>query len=205
MRSRFRWLPVMAAAVVALACTDSTSSNGGGGTLPIDSLHILRLADNSPALATDSVSFYAVYGEQREGVIPLVNGEDFLTFKVDDFSLFKAPNGSLYGPGDSVLITIKVIAPDSFFFDFKPAGLQFNPARPAELKLEYSHAGNQLQGDLNNDNLVNSEDDEIETLLHIWTQQAPGDPFLKLAVLVEVSLDEIEAEIPHFSRFALAY
>jgi hypothetical protein len=204
MRSGFRWLPVVVAAVVALACTDSTGSNGGG-EVPIDSLHILRLADNSPPLATDSVSFYAVYGQQREGTISFLGGEDFLTFKVDDFSLFKAPDGSLYGPGDSVLITIKVIAPDSFFFDFKPAGLQFNPVRPAELKLEYGHAGNQVQGDLNDDNVVDSEDEEIETLLHIWIQQAAGDPFVKLAVLAELELDEIEAEIPHFSRFALAY
>lgn len=208
MRVRHKLL-LMTAAAIAVACTDGNGPNpGGGGPKPLDSLNILRLAQTAPPLAQDSVSFYAVYGEQREGKIELAGGngdEEYLSFQVDDLSLFKDPNGNLYGPGDSVLITIKPVAPDSFYFEFRPSGLMFNPASPAKLELHYNHAGNQIEGDLNGDDQVDSQDDEIETLLDLWFQKNPGDPFTRLSVLVEITLDEIEAEIPHFSRFALAY
>ena len=205
MRVRFKSLLLAGVLAIAVACTDSTRPGDNGGPVPQDSLTILRLAEGSPQPETDSVSFYAVYGQNREGTIQFVGGEDFLTFKVDDFSLFKDPNGNLYGPGDSVLITIKMVGTDSFYFAFSPHGIVFNPLRPAELKLEYGHAGETVEGDLNGDGLVNSQDDTLETELHIWIQESPGGTFTPLSVLTEFDLNEIEAEIPGFSRFALAY
>jgi hypothetical protein len=194
--------------VIAVACTDSAGPGNGGGPRPLDSLNILHFAQGAPPLAEDSVSFYAVFGQEREGKIMLAGNagdEEFLSFKVGDLSLLRDSTGHVFALGDSVLITIKPVNADSFYFEFRPAGLVFNPASPAQLELHYNHAGNQLEGDFNGDDQVDSTDNEIETMLDLWVQAKPGDPFTRLSVLVELTLDEVEAEIPHFSRFALAY
>ncbi len=208
MRVGFKSLLLTGTLAIAVACSDSAGPGNGGGPKRLDSLNILHFAQGAPPLAEDSVSFYAVYGEEREGKIMLAGNagdEEFLSFKVDDLSLLRDSTGHVFVPGDSVLITIKPVNADSFYFEFRPAGLVFNPASPAELELHYNRAGNQIEGDFNGDDQVDIEDDEIETMLDLWVQAKPGDPFTKLSVLVEISLDEIEAEIPHFSRFALAY
>jgi hypothetical protein len=208
MRVGFKCLLLAGILAIAVACTDSAGPGSGGGPRPLDSLNILHFAQGAPPLAEDSVSFYAVYGQEREGKIMLAGStgdEEFLSFKVGDLSLLRDSSGHVFVPGDSVLITIKPVNPDSFYFEFRPAGLVFNPVSPAELELHYNYAGNQLVGDYNDDDKVDSLDSEIETQLDLWVQAKPGDPFARLKVLVEVSLDEIEAKIPHFSRFALAY
>ena len=72
---------------------------------------------------------------------------------------------------------------------------------PAELKIHYDHAN----GDLNDDGSVDAEDDSLESTLSIWRQEQPGDPFVRLTSVLSVELDEAEAELTGFSRYALAY
>jgi hypothetical protein len=86
-------------------------------------------------------------------------------------------------------------------FELEPAGLKFNPLVPARLKIHYDHAA----GDLNDDGIVNPEDDSIEGTLAIWRQEHPGDPFVRLTSALAVDIDEAEAGLTGFSRYALAY
>jgi hypothetical protein len=205
---RVRFMSSLLAVVLALAagCTDSTNPGDNTGTTrPPGSLNILTLAQGTPALAQDSVSFYAAWDEDREGEIDFTGGERYLRFRVRKHSLFMRPDGTLFGPGDSVLITVKPITPDSLLFEFRPAGLVFNNLIPAELKLEYAHAGKTIPGDLDGDGDADNSDDQLEGDLCIWRQENPGDPYTCLSSLLEVEIDEINGDIPGFSRFALAY
>jgi len=91
--------------------------------------------------------------------------------------------------------------PAQMLFELEPTGLKFNPLVPAQLKIHYDHA----DGDLNDDGSVDSEDSILETTLAIWRQENPGDPFVRLTSVLSVELDEVEAELTGFSRYALAY
>src|SRR5205814_3113064 len=90
------------------------------------------------ALYADSVSFYAVMGQDREvrmyyqGPTPLDRGDEVLRFKVPGDGLLRRPDGTGFQPGDSILIVVKAIDPAKFLFDFQPTGLEFSPDRPAE-------------------------------------------------------------------------
>jgi hypothetical protein len=93
------------------------------------------------------------------------------------------------------------VDPAQMLFELEPSGLKFNPAVPAELKIHYDHA----DGDLNDDGVSDGEDTAIESTLAIWRQENPGDPFVRLASVLSLDLDEAEAELTGFSRYALAY
>ena len=200
---------VLAATVVAagLGCSDTTGP--GGGRPPAD-LNILRLAQGAPPLYQDTVSFWARYDQETEGQIYFQDsqggpGEKFLEFKVPRFALQQLGT-TTFGPGDSLLISIKVVNPDSLLFQFQPQGLKFNALQPAELSLEYNHAGGHGgEGDYNDDGVVNAADTTIEGEISLWHQPVLGAAFVKIGTLVIEDLDEIEAEIPGFSRYALAY
>lgn len=199
-------LPALAFASLLLAAgCDSSNPPDNGGTRPPGELTILTLAEGTPPLVTDSVGFYALYDEDREVRIDIAPDVDYLKFKVEKFSLFRRPDGSLFGPGDSVFISIKVINPDELLFEFTPAGLKFNPAIPAELSLDYDSAGFTIPGDYDGDGDDDIDDSEIETDLAIWKQEAPGLIFSRLTGFIELELDEVEVKIHSFTRYALAY
>jgi hypothetical protein len=103
--------------------------------------------------------------------------------------------------GDSVLITVRVVDPDRLLFEFEPAGLTFSPERPAELKIHYNHADD----DLDEDGDVDLEDEDLELTISVWRQENAGDPFERLFSLLLDDLEEIDAELEGFSRYALAY
>jgi hypothetical protein len=120
---------------------------------------------------------------------------------VDAEALLTRPDGTPFADGDSVLITVRVADPDLLLFEFQPAGLRFNPDRPAELKIHYNHADD----DLDEDGDVDLEDETLELTIGIWRQENDGDPFERLGSLLFDELEEIEAELQGFSRYALAY
>jgi hypothetical protein len=194
---------------LALACSDSGGPDDGDDTVkPPSDLTILRLAENSPPLFNPEVSFYAVRGENREGEISFVDderpgepGERYLELRVDAEALAALPDGSPIAEGDSVLITVRVVDPTSLLFEFEPAGLTFSPSRPAELRIHYSHADD----DLDEDGDVDLEDETLELTIGIWRQENDGDPFERLGSLLLDDLEEAEAELQGFSRYALAY
>jgi hypothetical protein len=198
-------LLAVAAALGAAGCDSSGPGNNGGNTKPPSELTILTLAQNTPPLVADSVGFWAVYDQDREVRIDIAPNVDYLKFKVDRFGLLRRPDGTLFGPGDSIFISVKVINPDELLFEFSPAGLKFNPANPAELSIDYDSVGFTVPGDYDGDGDDDAIDAEIETDLAIWKQEAPGELFSRLTGFIEFELDEIEVKITSFTRYALAY
>ena len=200
-----------AALVAALAsCSDSTGSGSGQNNLAV-----LRLAETAPPLCSDSVG--AKFGKDPAGqdqeialVFPLSGNladcagpstENFLRLKLTSTSLLRYPDGNLIADGDSVFIYVKWVGSDSILFDLQPSGLVFDPQKPAELTIEYGEATN----DLNHDGQVNTEDDTIEHQLDIWRQEKPGDPFVRVGTGKAEDVNEIEAKLNGFSRYAIAY
>jgi hypothetical protein len=188
-----------------LAIAGCGSDPNPDDTRPPGDLTILRLAQGTPALVTDSAGFWAVFGEDREVRIDIAPDQDYLKFRVRDDALLRYPDGTLFGPGDSVFISVKVINPDSLYFQFTPSGLTFNPNEPAELSLDYDHAGFTVEGDYDNDGDSDGDDDDLETEFAVWQQESAGDPFVRLQGLIEVEVDEINVDILGFTRYALAY
>jgi hypothetical protein len=172
---------------------------------PAEALHFLRPAADAPSFANPVVQFYAKHGETREAFIYYqkragrVDSTDFVRFRVR--SLAQRPDGSTFAPGDSILITIRVIDPARLILDFQPSGLRFAANDPADLRIKFVEANHDLDGDGD----VDSDDAATERLLSIWRQEAPGLPWLRMTSIVETSLDEVEADVFGFTGYAIAY
>lgn len=185
-------------------CSDSTSP--GDITRDPADLNVVRLAATSPPLFNAVDSFYARKGEDREIRIFFQDeiggsGDEFLRLVVSAPSLLAHPDGTPVQVGDSVLIHVRVVDPTRIFFEMDPAGLTFDPARPAELKIRYGHADD----DFNADGSIDTSDDQIEQELAIWKQETLADAFVRLSSVNEVSLEEIDVDIFGFTRYAIAY
>jgi hypothetical protein len=201
---RARFLPLILAAAVA-ACSDAGAPNTGG-VKPPGELTIIQLPAASPPIWNPVASFYAKKGTDRELRIYFQDavggpGEEYLRLRVDAGSLYKRPDGTLFQVGDSILITVTVVDPQQIFFDFQPSGLTFSSAVPAQLKIEYAETG----GDLDDDGDVDTDDDAIEQVIDLWRQEQAGGDFVKLGAVKIEELDEIEADILGFTRYAIAY
>jgi hypothetical protein len=151
-------------------------------------------------------SFYAKKGEDRELRIFFQSTggggeEEFLRLRVRPASLLARPDGTGFQDGDSVLITVRVADPVNILFDMEPSGLSFNPAEPAELKIHYNHADH----DFNEDHTVDILDTQIKTQLSIWREETPAGPFIRVSSVNTEDLEEINANILGFSRYAIAY
>lgn len=201
-----------ALALLAAACSDST---GGGGGTPPNQLTYLTLPDTAPALCADSVGAWAVKdpnGQDFEVALQFPetgnpadclggSTEDFLRLKIEKTALRRFPDGTLVSDGDSVFISVKWVGSDSILFDLEPSGLTFDPAKPADLKIEYDELNDDLDGDGDSD----SDDDDIEQRIDIWRQAQPGDPFVRVGTGKVEDQNEIEAKLNGFSRYAIAY
>ena len=190
-------------AVLLAACTDPS-----GPPVKVEAdLTFVRQDPAAPPLDSTTVRFWAhvdsatgVDLEYDDGAG--VCGDDFLEFGVPAGSLYRKPDGTLFAPGDSVLITITVVDAELFQFEFEPAGLRFNPSLPAQLEIEYCNA----DPDFDDDGDVDDDDAAIErTQLGLWRQGAPGEPWVKLDADVDIEFDEIEADILGFSKYAVAW
>ena len=194
----------VAVLVAATACSDSTAP--GDNTRPPENLNVARLASTSPPLFNPEESFFAKKGEDRELRIYFQDvsggqGEEFLRLRVRDESLLSRPDGTPFAAGDSVLITVRVVDVTRILFEADPSGLTFNPSQPAELKIHYSHADH----DFNEDGTIDASDDQIKSQLAIWRQETLSGPFIRLGSVNIEGLEEINADILGFSRFAIAY
>jgi hypothetical protein len=199
-----RILLLAAWAGAAASCSDSSSPPDD--EKPPSELSVVHVAPSSTPLFNTTVSFYAKRGENSEGSLSFQDtgggeGEEYVRLRIDANSLLARPDNTPILPGDSVLITLSVVDPTEMLFDLQPTGLKFNPADPAELKIHYDHAN----GDLNDDGVSDSRDDTIERTLAIWRQETLTDPFVRLTSVLTIEIDEANAELTGFSRYALAY
>ena len=193
---------VLTLLMLAVSCADSTAPD----VRPASELHFLRPAPNAPPLADTVVTFWAKRGVDREIRLRYAAAsggetEEFLRFKVPSEALAFRPDGRPFAVGDSVLITVRIADFSRLIVDFQPSGLRFSTAHPAELRIRFAHADH----DFNGDGVEDNEDDEIESTLALWRQEAPGSPWIKLGGKLEVSLEEVEGELLGFSGYALAY
>jgi hypothetical protein len=185
---------------------DSPTGPAAGDESPESLLRILRLAETAPPLFTSEVSFWAHRGQGAEVAIHFQDpegkrGEKFVELDLEGESLQSYPDGRPFATGDSVFITMRVLDPTKLMVELSPAGLRFNPLKPAELEFRYQFADQ----DFNEDGRTDSEDDRIETILGIWRQAAPGEPFVRLGTVRIEELEELDAELLGFSRLIIAY
>jgi hypothetical protein len=199
-------LLVAALAASVLSCSDSGEPNGDDASKLPSELNILRLSGGTPPLFNPVMSFYAIRGQNREARIFFDDGQgregdEYLRLLVNDASLLAYPDGTEFADRDSVLITIRVVDPAQSLFELEPSGLRLSPQDPAKLRIRYQR----VDRDLNADGKVDIEDLELESTLAIWRQETPGDPFVRLGTVLRADLDEVEATLEGFSRYALAY
>ncbi len=201
-------IAVAAATLGALAgCNADNATAADSESRAAEALHFLRPAVDAPPLANPLVSFYAKRGEDRETFIYYrprpgrTDSTEFMRFKVPGAALERRPDGTPMLPGDSLLITIRVMDPARLTLDFQPAGLLFAASAPADLKLRFSEASHDLDGN----GVVDAADVAREGELSIWKQEAPGLPWFRLASTVEFSLEEVEAKVLGFTGYAIAY
>lgn len=208
MRNHYFTRLASVAVVVAMAGCDSGAATGIQTEVrPADAMHFLRFSVNAPPLSNPVVSFYAKRGEDREAFIyfrPKAGTSDsslFMRFKVPGASLQRRPDGTPFQQGDSTLITIRVADPSRMVLDFQPSGLQFAATTPAELKIDFGEASDDLDGDGDEDAL----DAASKLQLGIWKQEAPGLPWVRLTSFLNVSAEEVEAKLLGFSGYAISY
>lgn len=185
------------AAVALVACTD----NAGPGGVEEARLSIVRQDTLAPPLVVTRDSFWAKVGDGRELRMFYQGGDEFLRFEVSDDGLYRKPDGSVFQAGDSILITITVVDPTRFQFEFAPANLQFNPEHPARLRVRYANC----EKDFDEDGDEDQVDNAIETELDLWYRSAAGALWFKVGGVKFEELDEIDANIRTFSQYAVAW
>lgn len=199
-----------AAALVAVACSDSNSSEDDHGTPPGE-LNVLRLPPTAPDLCSDTVS--ALFTRRNSGGPQEIalqfqsddgcgeEGKDFLRLRLERNSLLARPDGTPINVGDTITISIRWVGSDSVLFEMQPSGLTFSPTAMARLRIQYD----ECHGDFNHDDHDDEDDDEIEHRLSVYRQELPGSDFFRVADTRVEDEDRIDADLPGFSRYMIAY
>lgn len=190
-------------AALLLACSDV---NGPTDDIREEAeLNFLRFAASSPPLVTLDTTFWAVRGEDRrlrlffEPTVPGEDGEEFLDLKISGDATLILSDGTPVA--DSVLIRVTA-DPKRLLIQLTPSGLQFGTENPAELRVEYAEADD----DLNGDGVVDEKDDTIKDVeLSLWRQEQPGAPWVKIGSLHVKDLERFEANLSGFSGYAVAW
>ena len=197
--------------LAALSAGCSNSTDNGGTVRPPDQLNFLTLALTAPALCSNSVTFEATKGVTAEAALQFPEAgepadcsggtEDFVRLKIDAQSLKQLPDGTPLQDGDKVTITMTWVGSDTVMVQLEPTGLVFNPAKPAELNIEYE----QVSDDLDHDGSVTQADTTIENEMGLWRQPTLVDPFTLIGSVKFEDSNEMEAKLNGFSRYAIAY
>lgn len=190
-------------AVTAWACSDSTNSTPTTPAQP----HFVVQGSTAPPLYAESTSFWATYDGDREarlyyqGASPGDSGEELLRFTVPAGALARRPNGTVFGPGDSILITIKADT-SQFIFTFEPTGLQFDPLNAARLRVQFVEANQ----DFDADGKITTSDSIAKSKLVFWRREPTDTVWTSITgSLVFEELDEIEGSITSFTEYAVAW
>jgi hypothetical protein len=199
-----------AAALLALAAAVGVAACGNDPvqpeTRPAADLNILRRSASAPPLVSNTASFWAVKGQDRELRMVYAqtgqsgSGAEFLRLRVNRVTLLSRPDGSLITDGDSVLITVTA-DPVLMSVDFQPSGLRFSTTEPAELRIRWAEADD----DINHDGKVDGTDAALKDKLAIWRHESANDPWDKLATILKLDVEEAEAKLTGFSGYAVAY
>ncbi|HEX8361076.1 MAG TPA: hypothetical protein VF613_13270 [Longimicrobium sp.] len=189
---------LLAACVLLVGACERGSTGSRPPVVREDELVFIRSAANAPRLVSTDTSFWAVAGDGREIRIPYVNGAACLEFKVPGNALLRRPDGSAIHRGDSVRITVRLADPGRFSFEFQPAGLRFNRDHPAELRIRYTYANR----DFNGDGVVDDADRAFD--FGLWRQEGAGRPWAGLVTIRDSDTQEVRATLEGFTKFAVA-
>ena len=203
----------VSAAIIAACATDTTtspaaarSSSSAVQATATSSPTFLAPDPTAPAIANPVITFWAkrnvdttvfMYYTLRPGQ---TNPTVFLRFRVRKKSLAYYPNGTPFGPSDSVQITISFTDPSTRTVEFQPSGLIFDSGNPASLKLSYLEASD----DYNQDGVINNADSQLEKTFKIWKLDPPN-PWQPQSSKVSTSLHEVESSVFDFTSYAIAY
>jgi hypothetical protein len=195
--------------VALLALLACNNSNAPAPPVDASQLHFVVQDTTAPPLYSDTASFLFTVGQNGEIRMyyadttkqPPAPGEEFLRFDVPGDGFFRKPDGTLFQPGDTVRISITVVDPTKFLFEFQPSGLQFSPEHPAALKVQYAHSNH----DYNDDGVVDPADSTIQGQLDIWKNDPPSTLWFKLGSVNIEPFEELDANVFSFSQFAIAW
>lgn len=199
-------LALAAALLAGGACRDATAPDDATERAPTD-LRLLAAPYGTPPLATTRTSFYAVKGKVAGKDIwyraapGRTDSSKFLEFRLGTGSLDRRPDGSLIAEGDSVQITLAVTDPTHFIIELMPSGLRFAAGDLPRLKISFAACGE----DLNYDGRVDAADAAILASLSVWRQEAPFQPWFKVASTVAPVAREVNAQLGGFTGYALMY
>jgi hypothetical protein len=200
--------PLLLTGVFAAAFAACGSDGSGPAGKSDAELRFVEHDPLAPRLYNPRDSFWAKVGDGREIRLyyrdrqtPAEPGDEFVRFEVPGNGLYRRPDGTAFLPGDSILITVAVVDSVRLLVEFTPSGLRFNPDHPARLRIRYANADH----DFDDDGAPDADDDEIEMLLDLWRQPAPGALWIPLLGVKFQGLDEIDANVFGFSRFAVAW
>lgn len=180
---------------LVLAGCDGDANAPDSNIVPESELQFVRIRAGAPPLETMDTSFWAVKGQDRKLKIRFQgqegpgSGQEFLELVIAERTLLRRPDGRSFADGDSIEIRV-VIDPDFYLASFEPTGLVFDPDEPAKLELDYEEAEDEFL------------DREME--FDVWRQERPGEPWERIGSAQLEEIDEIEAILFGFTRYALA-
>jgi len=202
-----------------VACIDATGPDPGAqaldGLAPWvrhlntedgSQLNILAMADDSPRLEKYQATFKACKSKSQTLQIGYLPKPDvvaglFLELEVPRYSLHRWPNGAYIASWQCVWITA-TIDPDNMVVKFEPEGLQFRSSRPATLRMWYTYANL----DLNGDGVVDHEDEDIiDEDLALWRLPHDGGAWEKIGSVHYESAMQLKASLTRFSHYAVAH
>ncbi len=216
---RSKLLIGMAGLAAFVACMDATGPDPGSealdGLAPWvrhlnasggSQLNILAMADDSPRLETYQTTFKACkYKSQKLqiGYLPkpdVVTGL-FLELEIPKYSLYRWPSGRRFASWECVWITA-TIDRDNMVVKFEPEGLRFRSSKPAKLRMWYTYA----DLDLNGDGVVDHEDEDIiGEDLALWRLPHDGGAWVKIGSAHYEGSMQFKASLTQFSHYAVAH
>src|SRR5687768_17863597 len=140
MRQTRNW-PVLAGLVLMLGACDGSTEPDDDVIVPTGDLTFVEL-EAGVTIPTRDTSFVVTAGEEIRVELRTdpepgdEDGQEFFEFELDEASLLRRPDGTLFQPGDTITIHVSIPG-DEFIAYFEPSGLVFDPDEPAELKWSY--------------------------------------------------------------------
>jgi len=125
----------------------------------------------------------------------------FLEFSVDESGIESDSKGRPVALGESVQLTLTIDLSD-LSVQFEPYGVQFKASQPALLKMWYTEA----DGDLDGDGDTDGQDTYIQrNLLGLWDREAPWKPLKEVDASHSVGEKKFTAGVLNLTGYAVSY
>ncbi len=201
--TRRPFVPLALLVAFLSACDGFLTSEPRFAVIEDGKLTPVKVDPNAPPLERMEATFWIVRGEWREVEIryaaPGYSGK-CIRFIVPPDAPLRHPDGRVFQQGDSALVTLRVIDPELYLFEFDPDGLRFNPAAPARVEIRYAW----IAADANGDGVVNSLDQNFVKTFTLWRQERVTQPWVEVPSERDEENQEIHADVDGFTRYMLA-